>query len=113
MSRSALVTAPGEWKRLRERWAARLPQPCSICGEPIERGHEWQLHATTPQMLGGTDDTVRPAHARCNIQHGNRMVRDLARLAADALKQNKNENEIEAKKYFESAIFSPPGSAAG
>src|SRR3954466_3669485 len=63
----------GTWAARRARWAERLPYPCARCGEVINPGDLWDLDHLKPLALGGTDDTARPAHVRCNRRHGSQL----------------------------------------
>src|SRR5215510_1387752 len=54
------------WRELRKWWAAQLPLPCPRCGALVQPWDRWDLDHQVPRAIGGTDDTARPAHERCN-----------------------------------------------
>ncbi len=62
---------------VRQALAARLPLPCSRCGQDIERGEPWDVDHLTPQAEGGGDEVANlwPAHRACNRSHGGKLGR--------------------------------------
>lgn len=60
------------WRKKRAEVAALLPMPCSVCELPVLPTDDWHLDHVTARVLGGT--SVWPAHAKCNLQKGARMV---------------------------------------
>lgn len=52
--------------KLREKWAAMLPQPCVECGQPVTREDRWQVGHRRDAMDGGapTMANTGPVHSK-------------------------------------------------
>ncbi|WP_354595561.1 HNH endonuclease signature motif containing protein [Frigoribacterium sp. PvP054] len=62
-------------KLWRQRIAATLPAPCTICGRPVTQDMAWQVDHIQALSLGGASDAsnLGPAHRACNAKAGGRM----------------------------------------
>ena len=60
---------------LRPEIEARLPLPCTECGNPVEKGTAWHVAHITPASKGGrtTRSNTGAAHARCNLKAGGKL----------------------------------------
>lgn len=68
---------PKQREALYDRCRDGLPHPlCNLCRIPVLPGDAWdESHYPIPKSLGGTE--VGIAHARCNRDHGAKVVTPL------------------------------------
>jgi len=71
-SPSSQVTLTAAHRRARAALVARLPLDCWICGKPILTADDLNADHVNHVSMGGSDDQVAPAHARCNLTRGAR-----------------------------------------
>src|SRR3954462_63083 len=78
------------WRELRERWAARLPQPCPRCDRDVMPWEPWDLdHVGAPLALGGEHNPdIRPAHRSCNRRAGAELRQQIYAAGSKALAEN-------------------------
>src|SRR5205809_915257 len=72
-----------DWAALRNRWQARLPQPCPRCDRDGMPWDAWELdHVGVHTAMGATDSEKPPTHQARNRRAGAQLGSDLARLGA-------------------------------